>query len=374
MSAATPTRNGLGPLELGRLLQYGLATASAGGALIHLAAARDHSSQAVEAGLFIGAAVGQLVWAGLIVRSISQWLLGAGAVLSVVLIACWALSRTTGLPLLGGEVEPLGFKDGIAVLLEAAVIAGAGLLALIPAPGRALTVPAGRLASRTTAVSVAALTVTAVVFAPAHPGGGHGATELASGHHGEAGQREEALGGHGEGDHGAGAGAQDSADAPHDAMGAHDSSVGHVAGADGHGETAGHEDGHGATKLAHAGAHGNHGDSAARLAAAGSAGDRHAAHSSGGAESESAATDHSSHGPANHGSHAPEGDHSGHGATEPNKGGDGPGDGGTRNGDDERERKDIVGSLIGFVDDLQRTRRPVDSPPGVPTEPAPTNR
>lgn len=53
-----------------------------------------------------------------------------------------------------------------AVLLEASIIAGAGLLALIPAAGRAVPVPAGRLASAAVVLSVAALTVTAVVFAP----------------------------------------------------------------------------------------------------------------------------------------------------------------------------------------------------------------
>ena len=168
MSVATPKVSELKPLALGRLLQYGLAAASTGAALIHLEAAGDHSS---EPALFvgaIGAAVGQLVWAGLIMRRVWQRRLIAGVLFNVVLIGCWALSRTAGLPLVTDGVEPLGFKDGIAVLLEAAIIAGAGLLALIPRAGRAVPVRAGRLASGAAVVSVAALTVTAVLFA-SHP-------------------------------------------------------------------------------------------------------------------------------------------------------------------------------------------------------------
>lgn len=159
------------PLALGRLLQCVLATASVGAAVVHLEAARDHSLEPGEGALVIGAlmaAAGQLVWAALIMRGAWQRRLGAGMLLNLVLIGGWALSRTTGLPLAGGGVEPLGFKDGVAVFLEAAIIAGAGLLALIPRPSRAVHVRAGRLAAGATMVSVAALAVIAVLFAPAH--------------------------------------------------------------------------------------------------------------------------------------------------------------------------------------------------------------
>lgn len=144
-------------------------------------------------------------------------------------------------------------------------------------------------------------------------------------------------------------------------MSAHEPGAAHVAG---------HEGAHGATELAHEG----HGDSAAQLAAAGSAGDSHAAHSADEPERHSAAIDHTGHSGAGHGNQAPEGDHSGHGAPEPNKGGDTGGNGRPGDGDDERERKGVVGSLIGVVEDLQQARRAAGDSPGVPTEPAPTNR
>lgn len=168
MSVATPNVSGLKPLALGRLLQCGLAAASAGAALIHVEAAGDHISQPALFIGAIGAAVGQLVWAGLIMRGVWQRRLAAGVLFNLVLIGGWALSRTTGLPLVGGGVEPLGFNDGIAVLFETAIIAGAGLLALIPRADRALPVRAGYLASGAAVVSVAALTVTALLLAPDH--------------------------------------------------------------------------------------------------------------------------------------------------------------------------------------------------------------
>lgn len=171
MAIAMPSVNYRNQLALGRLLQCALAAASVGAALVHLEAARDHSSEPGQWALVLGAiaaAAGQLAWAGLIMRSVWQRRLFAGILFNLVLIGGWALSRTVGLPVPGGSVEPLGFKDGIAVLLETAIIGGAGLLAVIPRTGRALPVRAGRLASGAVVLSVAALTLAAVVFASDH--------------------------------------------------------------------------------------------------------------------------------------------------------------------------------------------------------------
>lgn len=372
------------PLELGRLLQYGLALASAGGALIHLSAAGDHSSEPVEAALFLAAAAGQLVWAGLVLRSVSAWLLGAGGVLSVVLVACWALSRTTGLPALGGAVEPLGFKDGIAVLLEIAVAAGAGLLAVLPLPGRAMLVPAGRFAFHTAALSVAALTVGAMVFAPGHPGSGHSGAELAAGHHDGA-SGEGAGAGHGD-DHGANAGtaAGHGAEAPHGDELAHAAGGAHPAGEDGHGGTAGHDahEGRGAAS-GHAG-HEEVAEFAVASSAAGGEGraghGAHGAHGADPTEADAGATghspsgDHSAHGPGPQGGggQAPEADqaagpHRGghdHGASQPE--GNREPDRGHRDhrDDDGRRERSILDSLIGLVTSTGEIRRPAATPSG----------
>lgn len=164
LSVATPRIDEREPLSLERLLQYGLAAASAGTALIHFKAAFGHREQAL---FFYGtqaSAAVQLMWATEILRRTWQRRLLAGVALNLVFIGVWALSRTTGLPLTEG-VEPLGFQDGINVLLEAGIIAGAALLALIPRADRAVPVRAGRLALGAVTVFVAALTVTAVLFA-----------------------------------------------------------------------------------------------------------------------------------------------------------------------------------------------------------------
>ncbi len=303
------------PLELGRLLQYGLAMVSLGGGLIHLSAAGDHSSQALEAGLFVGAAATQIVWAGLVLRSRNRLLLGAGANLSLVLIACWTLTRTTGLSLLGGAVEPIGFKDGIAVLLEVAVLVGVALLALLPAEGRALLVPAGRYAGGASFLAVAALTVTALVFAPAHPGGGHAGAEEASGHHGEANGELAAAGHSGDEAHAEVAGAHAAGEDTHGVAGAAHTDAagaaahpadGHAAGAVGHGADA-------ASGMDMA-AHGGHGAPSSNLvAAAGTSSEGHAGHGGSANGSSASPADHSAHGgePAGSGTEI---DHSAHGA------------------------------------------------------------
>jgi hypothetical protein len=65
-------------------------------------------------------------------------------------IGLWALSRTAGLPFLpDGHVEPIGFKDGVTKLFEAATIPLL-LLLLSPELGR-VSLPSPRLGSQTTA-------------------------------------------------------------------------------------------------------------------------------------------------------------------------------------------------------------------------------
>lgn len=362
------------PLELGKLLRYGLAVSSAGGALIHFSAAGDHSSQRFEAALFMGAAVAQLAWAAVILRRTSRLLLGLGAVFSLVLVACWAVSRTTGLPLGVGRIEPLGWKDSIAVLLEVAIVAGTGLLALLPAAGRELVVPAGRLAFHTTLITVTALTVTALVFAGGHGTGGpgelagdhHAGAELASehyargatGHEADATRHEAEPTGHVAEGHQAGAAAHvddangtdtsEDAHASHGTFGTLDASG--AAAPDGHADhvpAAAHHSGHGGMATAA----GDVDHSAHGAPGAGGA----APSAPGGAPSEPGEpVDHSAHGDSSGesgSSDQPAEQADGHGAHERDN--PAPGDGSAGDEPGRGDQKGILGRLIGLIEQLR---------------------
>jgi hypothetical protein len=100
--------------------------AAAGG--FHLAALPSHLHESAAAGAFFAAvALGQLAGAVLVATRPSSRTTVAVILGNVVVLAIWAVSRTTGLPV-GGELgvrEPLAALDGLAAVAEILVVAGA---------------------------------------------------------------------------------------------------------------------------------------------------------------------------------------------------------------------------------------------------------
>jgi hypothetical protein len=90
--------------------------------LIHVAAAAGHLDEYVlYAAFFEVLALVQLGWGVALYRAPSPRLLGAGAALSVLVVALWVVSRTTGLPI-GPEpwhAEAIGPLDALASADEA---------------------------------------------------------------------------------------------------------------------------------------------------------------------------------------------------------------------------------------------------------------
>jgi len=146
-----------------------LALASAGAGTIHLALGPEHLREwaVLGTGFYVSGAL-QLLWAALLVRR--ERLLTAGAVVSLLFVGVWLVSRTSGLPL-GPErwqAESVGRADLLCVALEVVVAAAALVLLRRPGAGRA---PARRLATRTVVALAAAVVLAstgAAVAAPAH--------------------------------------------------------------------------------------------------------------------------------------------------------------------------------------------------------------
>ena len=120
---------------VGRRLPFALSLAAASAAaagFVHFAVAPEHFAEWWGFGtFFVLCGEVQLGWAFLVRRSGGKLSLSVGLAGSLLLIALWAVSRTTGLPLgpQPGVPEPVGTADVLAIALEA-VTAGACLLAL----------------------------------------------------------------------------------------------------------------------------------------------------------------------------------------------------------------------------------------------------
>ena len=123
-------------IGVGRRLPFTLSLAAASAAaagFVHFAVAPEHFAEWWGFGtFFVLCGEVQLGWAFLIRRSHGKISLSVGLLGSVLLIALWAVSRTTGLPLgpEPGVPEPVGTADVLAIALEA-VTAGACLWALM---------------------------------------------------------------------------------------------------------------------------------------------------------------------------------------------------------------------------------------------------
>jgi hypothetical protein len=120
-------------LRRGLPMPLALASATAAGsALVHFAVAPEHFAEWWGFGLFfVLCAEVQLGWAIMLGRFRSNRMLAVGLVGSLFLVAVWALSRTSGLPLgpEPGVPEEMGVPDVASVALEL-VTAGACVWAL----------------------------------------------------------------------------------------------------------------------------------------------------------------------------------------------------------------------------------------------------
>ena len=167
---------GGGALEFDRLMVYCVALASVAAGILHGSVAVEHARAGMPwfTGLFILAAEFQFLWAVLVRwRSSGRWL-AIGVVANMVMVLLWAMSRTSGLPLIPGAqtVEPLGLKDVITVALELTVIGGAAIMAIVPLARRRRLLPAGRMAFEIVLAAVAVATALALAV-PARSVDGH---------------------------------------------------------------------------------------------------------------------------------------------------------------------------------------------------------
>jgi hypothetical protein len=180
------------------LIAIALASIAAGA--INLAAAATVGRDSTQnLAFFAVAGAAQLVWGALaLARAPRSWL-ALGAVGNLVVVATWVVSRTVGLPF--GEYAhitlPVGFADGLATALEAAVVVGAAAL-LVRGRGPARSLARSPRVALAAAVVIAALTLGGVlsqagafssspagssgndtggVNGPSAPGGGGGSSD-----------------------------------------------------------------------------------------------------------------------------------------------------------------------------------------------------
>jgi len=141
-------------------------------ALASLAAGAINSAAAATVGrtafdtlaFFVAVAAAQVAWGALALIRAPRWWLALGVAGNVAVAATWVVSRTFGLPFgtYAGSVLPVGLPDGLATVLEIAVVAGAVVLlrrGAVPARSAARS----RSVTAATALVVGALALVGVL-------------------------------------------------------------------------------------------------------------------------------------------------------------------------------------------------------------------
>jgi len=110
-----------------------LASASAGAAAIHVAVIPEHVEEWWAFGLFfLATGVAQLVWAVMVVRSPSRFVISLGVLGNAAIVVLWIVTRTVG-TLVGPEPhtpEQVGLTDAVATAFELVIaVTGAWLAA-----------------------------------------------------------------------------------------------------------------------------------------------------------------------------------------------------------------------------------------------------
>jgi hypothetical protein len=142
-----------------------IALSSIAAGAINIAAAATIGSTAIDTlAFFVTAAAAQVVWGAVALVRAPRWWLALGAAGNLAVATTWVVSRTVGLPVgtYAGSVLPVGFPDGLATALEAAVVVGSVALLI---RGASLTRAATRSpgASAATALVVGALALAGVL-------------------------------------------------------------------------------------------------------------------------------------------------------------------------------------------------------------------
>ena len=163
-----------GPRRPGRRTPADIAVAgllaAAGG--LHLAALPSHQrSSAIVAAFFAGTALAQLLGALLVATRPSRRLAGGVIAGNLTLVAIWALSRTTGLPVGGalGLPERVSVLDGLAAAVEVLAL----LAALWSLAARRPVVASVRSAGWQPVLAVGVLWLASGALGVTLPGSGH---------------------------------------------------------------------------------------------------------------------------------------------------------------------------------------------------------
>jgi len=104
---------------------------SIGAAAIHAAVVGEHLTEYLPAGLFFGAlAAFQFGWGFLFVWRSTTLVAVVGFAVNAATIGLWVWSRTVGFPLGSepGAVEPVGYQDTLASVLETALLVMVGIV------------------------------------------------------------------------------------------------------------------------------------------------------------------------------------------------------------------------------------------------------
>jgi hypothetical protein len=102
------------------------AALSVGAAAIHAMVTPSHLQEdLLYGGFFAALTVAQLGWAGLVVLRPQPWVLAAGAIGNIGVVALWGITRTVGIPLgiAAGQREAVGILDVSCGLLELGIAA-----------------------------------------------------------------------------------------------------------------------------------------------------------------------------------------------------------------------------------------------------------
>lgn len=156
-----------------------LTSMGAGG--VHLAVAGPHLAESVALGIaFLVVGWVQVLLAAMVMRRPGPLLAGSLVAVHALALGAWAVSRTVGLPLVGGGVEPVGPSGLLTVALEVAAV---GALALSGVGARA-----GWRMPGSAAVAAVAVVLGTASAGVAYVGTGHGHGQRAddSSAHGEA--------------------------------------------------------------------------------------------------------------------------------------------------------------------------------------------
>ena len=154
-------------LAIGLHFQGALAILSVSAAVIHFSAMGEHSSVSWQHAVFFAViAWFQLMFAAAVLLRPSKPALAFGLLLNAGIIGVWAVSRTAGISIGGaGGVEPVGFADVVATVIEGITVVGALALFWTGTRTHPWTKPAVRWAM--VGVGVIALPLASVGFTPA---------------------------------------------------------------------------------------------------------------------------------------------------------------------------------------------------------------